>query len=73
MDFSADNVVEGVPQEAIVGFRRFGYGMFQERIESREPGYRLTFEEWYARFAAEDLAHAFFVESDVDMVVGHSV
>lgn len=73
MDFSDDNLVAGVPEETIVGFRRFGHGLFQGQIESREPGYQLTFEEWYTRFTAEDLAHAFFVESDVDVVVGHSV
>jgi predicted TIM-barrel fold metal-dependent hydrolase len=73
MDFSDDNLDAGVPEETIVGFRRFGHGLFQGQIESREPGYQLTFEEWYTRFTAEDLAHAFFVESDVDVVVGHSV
>jgi predicted TIM-barrel fold metal-dependent hydrolase len=73
MDFSDGNLVDGVPEEVIEGFRRFGYGVFVGQIESREPGYQLTFEEWYTRFSAEDLAHAFFVESDIDMVVGHAV
>ncbi len=73
MDFSDGNLADGVPEEVIVGFRRFGHGMFQGQIESREPGYQLTFEEWYTEFTAEDLAHAFFVESDVDVVAGHSV
>lgn len=73
MDFSPANVVESVPPEKIDGFRAFGYSGFVEQIESKEPGYRLTFDEWMAHFTAEDLAHAFFVESDVDMVVGHAV
>jgi predicted TIM-barrel fold metal-dependent hydrolase len=73
MDFSEGNLVDGVPEEKIEGFRRFGYGVFVGQIESREPGYQLTFDEWNTCFAAEDLANAFFVESDIDLVVGHSV
>jgi uncharacterized protein len=73
-DFSDGNLLDGVPEEVIEGFRRFGYGIFVGQLESREPGYRLTLDEWAnTRFTAEDLAHAFFVESDVDMVVGHHV
>ncbi len=73
-DFSDGNLLDGVPKEVIEGFRRFGYGIFVGQLESREPGYRLTLDEWAnTRFTAEDLAHTFFVESDVDMVVGHHV
>lgn len=73
LDFSDANIVDTVPPEQIEGFRAFGYSGFVNQIESREPGYRLTPEEWSTHFTAEDLAHAFFVESDVDMVVGHAV
>ncbi|MDQ3654292.1 MAG: amidohydrolase family protein [Chloroflexota bacterium] len=73
MDFSDANVVDGIPTEKIEGFRAFGYSVFIEQVESKEPGYRLTPEEWISHITAEDLAHAFFVESDVDMVVGHAV
>src|SRR5829696_1937755 len=73
LDFSDANVVETVPTDQIEGFRAFGYSGFVEQIESHEPGYRLSREEWSTHFTAEDLAHAFFVESDVDMVVGHAV
>lgn len=73
LDFSDANVVETVPPDQIEGFRAFGYSGFVEQIESHEPGYRLSREEWSTHFTAEDLAHAFFVESDVDMVVGHAV
>ena len=73
IDFSDANTVDTVPEPQITGFREFGYSVFVEQVESREPGYQLTPEEWSTHFTAEDLAHAFFVESDVDMVVGHAV
>src|SRR5680860_1677137 len=73
LDFSDANITEGVPPEKIGDFRAFGYAGFVMQLESKEPGYRLTPEEWQAHFTAEDLAHTFFVESDVDMVVGHAV
>jgi predicted TIM-barrel fold metal-dependent hydrolase len=73
LDFSDSNVQDDVPGEKIRDFRAFGYSGFVNQIESREPGYRLTPEEWSSHFTAEDLAHAFFVESDVDMVIGHAV
>jgi uncharacterized protein len=73
-DFSDGNVVDGVPREVIQNFRSFAHQVFVGQLESGEPGYRLTIEEWAnTHFTAEDLAHAFFVESDVDMVVGHHV
>lgn len=73
LDFSDANITDGVPPEKIRDFRAFGYSGFVMQIESKEPGYRLTPEEWQTHFTAEDLAHAFFVESDADMVVGHAV
>jgi len=73
MDFSDSNVVESVPPEQIGGFRAFGYSGFVEQIESKETGYRLSFDEWMTHITAEDLASAFFIESDVDLVVGHAV
>jgi predicted TIM-barrel fold metal-dependent hydrolase len=73
MDFSDANFVDGVPQATIQGFRAFGYSVFVEGVESKVPGFRLTPEEWRTHFTAEDLASAFFLESDVDLVVGHAV
>ena len=46
LDFSDANVVAGVPEATIQGFRAFGYSVFVEGVESREPGYRLTPEEY---------------------------
>src|SRR5680860_163568 len=73
IDFSDANTVDEVPEKQIEGFRAFGYSVFVEQLESREPGYKLTPAEWQTHLTADDLAHAFFVESDVDMVVGHAV
>lgn len=73
LDFSPDNIVDGVPEQKIEDFRAFGYSGFVKQLESREPGYQLTYEEWSSHITAEDLANALFVESDVDMVVGHAV
>jgi hypothetical protein len=73
IDFSDANTVDDVPAKQIEGFRAFGYSVFVEQLELREPGYKLTPAEWETHLTAEDLAHAFFVESNVDMVVGHAV
>lgn len=72
-DFSDANSAGIVPPEELEAFRQFGYGVFQGQLESREPGYKVTYEEWITEMTAEDMASIFFLESDVDMVVGHSV
>ena len=43
------------------------------QLESREPGYPLSLRDFSSRWTPEDLAHTFFVESDVDMIIHHSV
>lgn len=72
-DFSDDNAVDSVPREDLEAFRQFGYGVFNGQLESREPGYSVSYDEWIAPYTPEDLAHIFFLESDIDLVVGHSV
>jgi predicted TIM-barrel fold metal-dependent hydrolase len=42
-------------------------------LESMEPGFQLTVEECSSRWPAEAVAHALFVESDVDMCAYHHV
>ena len=49
------------------------YEIAHAKLESKNPGYLLTLKEFSARWSPEDLAHTFFVESDVDMMVHHSV
>ncbi len=46
MDFSDGNVVDGVPRETIQNFRSFAHSVFVGQLESEEPGYRLTVNEW---------------------------
>lgn len=72
-DFSPSNRAESCDPELYHQIGVFGYRQLHEPLESLEPGYLLSLEEFTAPWNAEDLAHAFFVESDVDMVVHHSV
>src|SRR5262245_4522393 len=72
-DFSSDNRAETVDPETYRQIGYFGYKQLHTTLESLEPGYTLSLQEFTARWHAEDLAHTFFVESDVDMVVHHSV
>ena len=72
-DFSASNRAETIDPETYERIGVFGYKQLHTALESLEPNYLLSVEEFTARWNAEDLAHTFFVESDVDMVVHHSV
>jgi predicted TIM-barrel fold metal-dependent hydrolase len=72
-DFSPSNRLDGCD----VGHHRslavHSYEIAHAKLESRDPGYLLTLREFSSRWNPEDLAHTFFVESDVDMMVHHSV
>lgn len=68
-----DNRLDSVSPETFQGLVDFVYFTGHAPVESQEPGYRMTREEFGTKWQAEDLAHAFFVESDVDMVVAHGV
>ena len=72
-DFSNDNRVESYPTEKFRNVQDFWHQVIHASLESPEPNYLLNFEEFTTRWNVEDLAHALFVESDVDMVVSHSV
>ncbi len=72
-DFSSDNKVESFTKEKFRDVQTFWHKVVHSSLESREPGYLLNEEEFTTRWKAQDLAHALFVESDVDMVVAHSV
>ena len=72
-DFSNDNRVESYPTEKFRNVQNFWHQVIHASLESPEPNYLLNFEEFTTRWNVEDLAHALFVESDVDMVVSHSV
>src|SRR5262245_49342289 len=68
-----DNKLDHVPAETYQGLIEFVYKTGHEPVESLEPGYLMTIEEFATKWDASDLAHALFVESDVDAVVAHGV
>jgi predicted TIM-barrel fold metal-dependent hydrolase len=72
-DFSPSNRVEGCELDHHRSLAVHSYEIAHAKLESKEPGYLLTLREFSSRWNPEDLAHAFFVESDVDMMVHHSV
>ena len=72
-DFSDENRIANCDPERYAGLQHFAYQLGHFSTESLEPGYLLTEKEFTARWHAEDLANVFFVESDVDMIVHHSV
>ncbi|PMB04715.1 hypothetical protein CEN49_20125 [Fischerella thermalis CCMEE 5273] len=72
-DFSNENRVRSYPPDKFQDVQNFWHQVIHASLESLEPGYLLGFEEFTKRWQAEDLAHALFVESDLDMVVAHSV
>ena len=72
-NWNDSNRLEHVSPETFQGLIDFVYYTGHAPVESLEPGYLLTREEFGTKWNAEDLAHAFFAESDVDMVVAHGV
>ena len=72
-DFSDENCIATCDPERYAGLQHFAYQLGHFSTESLEEGYLLTQDEFTARWHAEDLANVFFVESDVDMIVHHSV
>ena len=72
-DASSDNRAEKCPSEHFDGFGAFMHKLGHLPLESKAPGYTLTQAEFLARWTPEDLASAFFLESDVDVVFYHHV
>ena len=72
-DFSAENRVETFPVEKFGDVQTFWHQVIHSALESPDPGYLQTREEFTRPWNAEDLANALFVESDVDIAVAHSV
>src|SRR5262249_19940932 len=65
--------LDHVAPETYQGLLEFVYNTGHAPVESLEPGYMMAMEEFAIKWDAGDLAHAFFVESDVDVVVAHGV
>lgn len=72
-DFSPSNRRPSCEPERHGALAAHAYQIAHTQLESREPGYLMTLREFSSRWHPEDLAHTFFVESDVDMIVHHSV
>jgi uncharacterized protein len=72
-NFSPSNRREGCDLEHHRLLAVHSYEIAHAKLECKNPGYLLTLKEFSARWSPEDLAHTFFVESDVDMIVHHSV
>lgn len=73
IDFSQENRVSSASASSITDFDHYAHKTFMGHLESKEPGFRLSEVEYVKRWSAEDLASAFFVESDVSLVAMHSV
>lgn len=72
-DVSIGNRTPGMNPDA---YRRMALHMTlrgHQALESTTPPFPLSPEEFTARWEPEELAHAFFVESDVDIAVHHAV
>ena len=73
-DFSPSNRLDGCGVDHHRSLAVHSYEIAHAKLESRDPGYLLTLHEFSSRWdPGVDLAHTFFVESDVDMMVHHSV
>lgn len=72
-DFTPSNRATSCPPAEYDRFVTFVWQLFHANLESPEPGYLLSREEYLAGFDADDLASAFFEESDVDVIVYHGV
>lgn len=72
-DFSEKNRVANFPLDKFSDVQTFWHEVVHSALESPEPGYLQVRDEFTTPWSAEDLAHALFVESDVDMAIAHSV
>ena len=72
-DFTPGNRVASCSPAEYDRFVTFVWQLFHANLESQEPGYLLSREEYLAGFDPDDLASVFFEESDVDVMVYHGV
>lgn len=72
-DTRADNRKDGLPLEAYEGHISWLHSYGHAPLESLEPGYLLTRDEWAEGWTNDELLTMWFVESDLDMVVVHDV
>ncbi|MGI9659633.1 MAG: amidohydrolase family protein, partial [Gaiellaceae bacterium] len=72
-DFTPSNRTASCPPAEYDRFVTFVWQLFHASLESNEPGYLLSREEYLAGFEPDALASAFFEESDVDVIAYHGV
>ena len=72
-DFTPENRVDSCPPAEYERFVGFVWQLFHAALESKQPGYLLSQQEYLAGFGADVLASIFFEESDVDVIVYHGV
>lgn len=58
---------------AYAKFGQFLHRFFHLALESKAPGYQLSYEEFTNQWTAEQLADVIFTESDVDVIAFHCV
>jgi len=71
--FGEDNRAERCPPEDYRNVIGFLYTLLHAPLESTDPGYLLSLEEFAANWSAEGIAQLFFEESDVDVIAYHGV
>jgi hypothetical protein len=72
-DFTPENRAAVCPPAEYDRFVTFVWQLFHANLESQEPGYLLSREEYLAGFDVDGLASVFFEESDVDVMAYHGV
>jgi hypothetical protein len=72
-DFVESNRADRCSPEEYAGMIKFVYDLGHGPLESREPGYLLSDDDWSAGWTPEELASVYFEESDVDIMVYHGV
>jgi predicted TIM-barrel fold metal-dependent hydrolase len=68
-----ENRADSLTEEEYRRFLEFGWQQSHLAIESDEPGWKLSFEEYTSTFTADTIARSFIEETEVDMIAYHEV
>jgi hypothetical protein len=72
-DFTPGNRVDSCPLAVYDGVAAYTHAEVHAVAESLKPGYQLSYDEYVARWPADEVADVFFAESDVDAFAYHGV
>jgi hypothetical protein len=72
-DFTPENRVRDCPPEIYDGVARYTHSEVHAIAESPAPGFMLGYDEYVAKWTAEQVASVIFAESDVDVCAYHGV